>query len=173
MAPPRPSWIELGSSPMIAPTTLAVALTFSAVKTYGSDDGTRSFQSTFHGLAAYERRSSCARGSADWSPRSVLIATGKNVRYAAITATDCQPAFSQTTTIGATARIGTVCEATMYGRNARCASREWTSPTASRNPTIAPAAKPIMASLAVNQADFRSTVIRSGPLDVCFASAPK
>src|SRR4051812_17040299 len=148
---------------MIAPTTLAVALTFRAVKTYGSDAGTRSFQSTFQGLAAYERRSSCARGSADWSPRSVLIATGKKVRYAAITATDCQPAFSQTTTIGATARIGIVCDATMYGSSARCASRECTSPTASANPTTAPIAKPASASFAVNQAASRSTVIRSGP----------
>src|SRR4029079_19564713 len=108
---------------------------------------------------------SCARGSADCSPRSVLIVTGKNVRYAAITATDCQPAFSQTTTIGATARIGIVCEATMYGSSARCASRECTSPTASCKPTISPIANPARASLAVNHADFSSTVIRSGPWD--------
>src|SRR5919206_1489150 len=127
MAPPRPSWIELGSSPMIAPTTLAVALTFSALKRYGIDAGTRKNQSTLQRDAAYERSSSCARGSADCSPRSVLIVTGKNVRYAAITATDCQPDFSHTTTIGAIARIGTVCDATMYGRKPRWSRREWTS----------------------------------------------
>src|SRR5690349_11393963 len=105
MAPPRPSWIELGSSPMMAPTTLAVALILSAVKRYGSDAGTRKCQSTCQRVAAYERSNSWACGSADCRPRSVLIVTGKNVRYAAITATDCQPALSQTTTIGATARI--------------------------------------------------------------------
>ncbi len=37
---------------MIAPTTLAVAAIRSAEKTYGSDAGTRSFQSTVHLLAA-------------------------------------------------------------------------------------------------------------------------
>jgi hypothetical protein len=92
-----------------------------------------------------------------------LIATGKKVRYAAITATDCQPALSQTTTIGATARIGIVCDATMYGRNARCASRECTSSTASTKPRIAPPRKPTIASLAVNHAECRSTEMSSGP----------
>ena len=76
---------------MIAPTTLAVAASFSAAKTYGSEAGTRSFQSTAQRPAAYVRISSSARASADWSPRSVLISTGKNVRYAAITATAPQP----------------------------------------------------------------------------------
>src|SRR5687768_12143731 len=117
---------------MIAPTTLAVAEILSAAKMNGSAAGTRSFQSTFHPLAAYERMSSTARGSADRSPRSVLIATGKNVRYAAITATAPQSStgegsfgFTQTTTIGAIARIGTVCEATMYGRKPRWRSPEY------------------------------------------------
>src|SRR3954451_22090099 len=105
---------------MIAPTTLAAALIFSALKTYGKEAGTRRRQSTCHFEAADERRSSCARGSADCSPRSVLMATGKKVRYAAITATAPQPAkvpgrcgVTQTTTIGAIARIGIVCDATM------------------------------------------------------------
>ena len=40
-------------------------------------------------------------------------------------------------------------------------------------PTIAPPAKPIIASFAVNHADLRSTVIRSGPAEVCFPSAAK
>ena len=47
---------------MIAPTTLAVAATFSAEKMYGSDAGTRSFQSIVQRPAAYERISSSARG---------------------------------------------------------------------------------------------------------------
>ena len=41
---------------------------------------------------------------------------------------------SQTTTIGAIARIGTVCEATMYGRNPRRSSRECASTTPSGKP---------------------------------------
>src|ERR671933_1771300 len=104
--PPRPSWIDDGSSPMIAPTMLAVAETFSAAKMYGSAAGTRSFQSTDHVPAAYDRISSSARRSADCRPRIVLIVTGKNVRYAAITATENQPGRPRlpryTTTIGAT-----------------------------------------------------------------------
>src|SRR5215211_5396814 len=102
---------------MIAPITLAVAEIRSAVKMYGSDAGTRSLQRTCQRLAAYDCISSSARESTDCSPRSVLIATGKNVRYAARIATDFQPSTpfepSPTTTIGAIARIGTVCEATM------------------------------------------------------------
>src|SRR3954466_16428781 len=120
--PPRPSWIEDGSSPMIAPTTLAVADTLSAAKMYGNAAGTRSFQRMRHSPAAYERISSRARRSAECSPRIVLIVTGKNVRYAAMTATEPQSwngsgsfGFNQTTTIGATTRIGTVCDATTHG----------------------------------------------------------
>src|ERR671914_198170 len=90
IAPPRPSWIDDGSSPMIAPTTLAVAEILNAANRYGSDAGTFTFQRTAHRLAAYERISSSARGSAASRPRSVLIVTGKNVRYAAITATENQ-----------------------------------------------------------------------------------
>jgi hypothetical protein len=69
-----------GKLPMIAPTTHAVAAILKAAKRYGSEAGTRSFQSTVHRLAAYEFMSSCARGSADWRPRRALIATGKKVR---------------------------------------------------------------------------------------------
>ena len=58
----------------------------------------------------------------------MLIATGKKVRYAASTATETQPATpfepSPTTTIGAIARIGIVCEATMYGMKPRSRSRD-------------------------------------------------
>ena len=81
IAPPSPSWIDDGSSPMIAPTTLAVAAIFSAVKMYGSDVGHAQLpEHRASGSAAYECISSSARGSAECRPRSVLIATGKNVR---------------------------------------------------------------------------------------------
>src|SRR5688572_8083057 len=108
---------------MIAPTTLAVAETLSAENRYGNEAGTFSFQRIDHRLAAYERISSSARRSAESKPRSVLIVTGKNVRYAAMTATENHAGKPrepiQTTTMGAIARIGTVCDATMYGRNPR------------------------------------------------------
>ena len=75
---------------MIAPTTLAVAAIFSAVKMYGSADGTRSFHSVVQLRAAYECMSSSARGSGESSPRIVFTVTGKNVRYAAMTETRTQ-----------------------------------------------------------------------------------
>src|SRR5579862_465007 len=65
--------------------------------------------------------------------------------------------FTQTTTIGAITRIGTVWLATMYGSRPRCASREWTRPTASANPTTAPIANPTTASLPVKSALCTST----------------
>ena len=65
---------------MSAPTTLAVADTFNAVKMYGRAEGTWSFQSTSFGLAAYERIISSAVGSGERRPRKVLMATGKKVR---------------------------------------------------------------------------------------------
>src|SRR5438067_8819847 len=141
---------------MIAPTTLAVAASFSAAKTYGSDAGTRSFQSTDQRLAAYVRISSSARASADCRPRSVLISTGKNVRYDAITATAPQPCselgsfgLTQTTTIGAIARIGIVWLATMYGRNPRWSRRECASTIPIAKPTIAATAHPTSAAVPV------------------------
>src|SRR5579864_3006100 len=78
--------------------------------------------------------------------------------------------FTQTTTIGAITRIGTVWLATMYGSRPRCASRECTSPTASAKPTTAPIAKPTTASFAVKSALWRSTEPRLGWL-TCAGSA--
>ena len=72
---------------MIAPTIASGAAMRNAEKRYGSDAGACSFQRMRQRLAAYERMSSSARGSAERRPRSVLIVTGKNVRYDAITAT--------------------------------------------------------------------------------------
>ena len=118
-------------------------------------------------VAAYASISSNARGSADFSPRSELIATGKNVRYAASTDTAFQPSTPfeprPMTTIGAIARIGTVCEATTYGRTPRSRSREWTSTTASPKPKTAPRTNPASASFAVNQAASSRGWMRAGP----------
>src|SRR5262245_65007726 len=111
--------MDAGAAPMIAPSTLAVAEILSAVKMNGSAAGTRKRQRMLQELAAYDSISWTARGSGDLRPRRVLIVTGKKVRYAAITATDCQPCTPfeprPITTIGAIARIGTVCEPTTKG----------------------------------------------------------
>src|ERR1051325_7971705 len=108
---------------MIAPTTLAVAEIFSAENTNGSEEGRRRSQSTERRWAAYDRISSSERGSGESSPRSVFIATGKKVRNAAITETATHgwtPFVPRpTTTIGATARMGTVCATTTEGGRPR------------------------------------------------------
>ena len=153
---------------MIAPTIEAVAEILSAVKRYGTEVGTRSFQRIAQRPAAYERISSTPRGSTESRPRSVLIATGKKVRYAARIATDTQPATpfdpSPTTTIGAIARIGTVCEATMYGSTPRSSRRDCESATASAKPIAAPSTKPTIASFVVNQRRVPEEWISHGPL---------
>ena len=101
---------------MIAPTIASGAAIRSPEKRNGSEAGTRSFHSVRHRPAPYDRIRSTARGSADWRPRSMLIVTGKKVRYAASTATDTQSRTPfeprPTTTIGAIASSGTVCDAT-------------------------------------------------------------
>ena len=67
------------------------------------------------------------------------------------------------TIIGAIARIGIVCEATMYGSTPRWSTREWWSTTPIVNPIAAPRRNPTAASFAVKSAASQSTSIRSGP----------
>src|SRR5438067_12427097 len=102
---------------MIAPTIARGAAIRNAENVNGSEAGTCSFQRIRQRPAAYERISSTARGSADCSPRSALIVTGKKVRYAARIATDTQsvtPLVPRlTTTIGAIESSGIVCDAAM------------------------------------------------------------
>ena len=125
-----------------------------------------------HSPEAYERISSIARGSADSRPRTVFTVTGKKVRYAEMTETrsqsvGVQPAIERlprpTTTIGAIARIGIVCEPTTYGIRPRWSIwyRAITAPSV--KPTIVPIAKPTSASLAVKSAALKSNVINSSP----------
>src|SRR5439155_664968 len=68
------------------------------------------------------------------------------------------------TTIGATARIGTVCDETTYGSRPRWRRRHSESATPSRKPNVAPSAKPTSASLAVNQVACRSWTSRMSPV---------
>src|SRR5438105_5712571 len=112
---------------MIAPTTLAVAAALNAAERYGAAAGSRTLKRTSREDDAYDRISSSARGSGERSPRRPAIATGKNVRYAEMTATASHPPRNQMTTTGAIAMIGTVCDATTYGTRARSSSGECTN----------------------------------------------
>ena len=123
--------------------------------------------------AAYERMSSSLRGSVESSPRRVLIATGKNVRKALITATGIHTGSpwppSQITTIGAIARIGTVCEPTTYGWKPRRRRFEKWKTTPIAMPTTAPMRKPAAASRAVKSA-FSKRSCASGGCSVAAGS---
>ena len=80
---------------------------------------------------------------------------------------------SPTTTIGAIASIGIVCEATTYGIRPRWRiwKRAITAP--SRKPTVAPIAKPTAASLAMNSAaSSRRSMSKGPPSRVGSKSAP-
>ena len=79
----------------------------------------------------------------------MLTVTGKKVRYAAITAFDNHDVPSQTTTIGAMARIGTVCDTITYGSRPRSSSREAREEDGQAEAGHAPSAKPITLSSAV------------------------
>ncbi|GJE77825.1 hypothetical protein BGCPKDLD_4432 [Methylorubrum suomiense] len=57
-----------------------------------------------------------------------------------------------TMTIGATARIGTVCEATIQGIRLASTLRRWTIATASAMPRAVPMAKPSSVAESVTQA---------------------
>ncbi len=74
------------------------------------------------------------------------IVTGKKHRYIEMTALGNSPTKpmlpSTTTTIGAIARIGTVCEAMIQGSRLRSSTGECTMPTASKIPSTVPNTKP-------------------------------
>ena len=97
----------------------------------------------------------------------MLIVTGKKVRYAAMIATDFQPWTpfepSPITTIGAIARIGTVCEPTTNGSSPRSRKRTCASTTASANPTTPPRRNPAIASFIVKSAASSSEWMSGGP----------
>ena len=70
--------------------------------------------------------------------------------------------MTQTTTIGAIARIGIVWLATMYGRKPRVRRREWTSTIPIAKPTTAPSANPTAASFAVKSDLWKRIVPSAG-----------
>src|SRR6266850_7979492 len=101
----------------------SVALTFSAVKKYGSAFGTRSFAKTATSLEAYDRMSSSAEASTRVRPRTVLIMIGKKTNTA--TTIIFESGFripNQLFMIGANAMIGTEFAAMAKGSSARLAT---------------------------------------------------
>ena len=88
-----------------------------------------------------------------------------------------QPAMltlpSPTTTIGASARIGIVCDATTYGMIPRCRTPKRAIRAPSRNPTVAPITNPTAASFAVKSAASSMYRASSGsPSRIGSKSAP-
>src|SRR2546428_531300 len=119
---PRTDWAPPKYSATIAPMSDSVALTFTAVKMYGSAFGTRTLAKTARSLAAYERMSSSEVWSTSVSPRSVLIMMGKKTSTA--TTIIFESGFrmpNQLFMIGANAMIGTEFAAIAIGSSARLA----------------------------------------------------
>ncbi len=89
------------------------------------------------------------------------------MRYAAITATDCHPWTpfepSPMTTMGAIARIGTVCDPTTNGSRPRSRKRTCESRTASAKPKTPPSRNPAIASFIVKSAALKSEWMSGGP----------
>src|SRR5437867_3774958 len=126
--------------------------TFNAVKTNGSDVGTRTRRNTSSSLAAYERISSIDSGRTDVSPRSVFTKTGKKQSTAAMTIFDHGLRIpNQAFVIGANARIGIAFAAIAIGISAAPRRRKRPNATASTIAPPQPSAKPTSASLKVNQ----------------------
>ncbi len=73
---------------------------------------------------------------------------------------------SPRTTIGASARIGIVCDATTYGMIPRRSTSNWARITPSTNPMTAPKRNPTAAARAVKSAACRRYSHRSSPVDV-------
>ncbi len=89
-------------------------------------------------------------------PCTIATVTGKKHRYIAITAlgkTPVKPRLPSTTsTMGAMASTGTVCEATIQGMRARSSVTECTMPMASSAPSNAPSTNPSKVASAVTRA---------------------
>ena len=155
---PRTDWAPPKYSATIAPMSDSVALTFTAVKMYGSAFGTRTLAKTARSLAAYERMSSSEVWSTSVSPRSVLIMMGKNTSTA--TTIIFESGFrmpNQLFMIGANAMIGTEFAAIAIGSSARLAVAHRAVAKANASAATPPMSRPPTASTSV----FRPTVISS------------
>ena len=105
------------NSPMTAPITASVTATFAPVMTNGNAAGSCTFQNICQRDARRLRASSSSSGGVDCRPAAVSITTGKNATSQAIASLDSMPVPSQTSTIGASATLGTDCSAISSGEN--------------------------------------------------------
>ena len=150
-------------SATIAPIRLSVEASFSAVKKYGSEFGTRTLRRMVPSLAAYERMSSSELGSTPDRPRVMLAMTGKNDRTAAIIILDSglsEP--NQALNSGANAMIGIAPAATATGSITERMPAQRVANKATTTPAETPMMNPPTASKIVDCADFhRGTDRRS------------
>src|ERR1700722_3741048 len=120
--------------------------TFRLVNREGNDAGQRSFQKICAGVADHVRIRSRCIGSGDVRPFTTPMVTGKKHRYAEMIAFGSSPRSpiepSTTMTMGATARIGTICEQMIHGNRLFCRVRACTISTARMMPKVAPSRKP-------------------------------
>ena len=101
--------------------------------------------------ASSVRISFTASRSTDRSPSSVLTVIGKKQIRAMIRSFGLIPKPNQTTRIGATTMIGTVCEATSSGYTARRAVSERCRATANPTPRTSATRNPARTSRSVTQ----------------------
>src|SRR5579862_7333986 len=114
-----PACAPVGSSATMAPISDIVIETLRLVNRNGTADGQRSFQNICVGVADQVRIRSRWIGSGEVRPFTMPTAMGKKHRYAEMIDFGSSPrrpmAPSTTMMIGATARIGTICEQMIHG----------------------------------------------------------
>src|SRR5581483_469784 len=88
MSRPIPPSSPIEISATMLPTTAPAAARRSDGTRYGTDVGSFNRTSVFHQPAAAQRKYSLCTALGALRPRVIPTATGKNARYAAITATD-------------------------------------------------------------------------------------
>src|SRR3954451_8895186 len=106
-------------SPMTAATTPYVAEIRRPVKNAGRPDGQRTFRNVSPEDAPSDRIRSVASADAELKPSSSAIVIGKKLTSTTTRPFGSRPTPNQTTTSGAIATIGTVCEPTRSGSTAR------------------------------------------------------
>src|SRR5262249_6740468 len=145
----------VGNSPTIAPISEIVIATLRLVNRNGRDAGQRSFQKICAGVADQVRIRSRWIGSGEVRPFTMPVVTGKKHKEAEMIDFGSSPRSpsepSTTMTIGAMARIGTICEQMIHGNRLFSSVRACTISTARRIPNALPSAKPTTVADSVTQ----------------------
>src|SRR4051794_9757890 len=111
---PRPE-LDPAHSPKTAPITATATAIFAPLKKYGRAVGASTRRSVCRRLASRVRIIFSRSGSTERRPSSVLTVIGKKQISAMTASFGPIPKPSQTTRMGATTTIGTVCDATSNG----------------------------------------------------------